>query len=151
MDHVDTAVELRCTCAFGLAAGSYPRLAVELIELLYDKEMQARMGGAKAMEAIRPFEAELALRQKIRGGDTEPEVLGQCMLSLLRVAPEYGPEFVQTYLSHPQTEVGQAAAMALGECRLEAAMQILMAHCAQPFPQPEHRIPRVSEPREARF
>ena len=72
---VDTAVELRCTCALGLVASREPHAVLYLLELLHDSEPQARIGALKAIELLQPFHAEIVLHHKIHQGDEEPEVV----------------------------------------------------------------------------
>ncbi len=49
---VDTAVDLRCTCALGLAASNDPRAVLGIIGLIYDEESQARISAVKAVELL---------------------------------------------------------------------------------------------------
>lgn len=126
---VDTAIELRCTAAMGLTASTRPRIMLDLIYLLNDNEYQARIGALKAMELVQPYEAELALRQKILQGDIEPEVTAQCFFSLIKVAADESIEFIAEYLQHNDLSIVEGAALALGESRHEDALSILLEHC----------------------
>jgi len=132
--HVDTAVDVRCTCAMGLASSGHPRVIIELLPMLYDDDMHARMGAVKAMEVVKPFEAEMAIRQKILAGDPEPTVIGQCFDSLLRIEPEYSADFIAAYLQDPVEEIGEYAALALGESRSESALAHLLEQCHLDYP-----------------
>jgi len=73
---VDTALDLRCTCAMGLAGTAYPRAIIELVTLLQDSEHHARSGAARAIACTEPLAAEPVLRLKALGGDPEPEAIG---------------------------------------------------------------------------
>jgi HEAT repeat protein len=127
--HVDTAVEVRCSSAFGLAASNDPRVMTNLIELLHDKEYAARAGAVKAMELLVPYQTELVLRCKILQGDDEPAVIAQCFSSLMKVAAEDALDFVARHLQHDNSSLREGAALALGECRLDEALDILIAVC----------------------
>jgi len=122
---VDTAVDLRCTCAMGLVGTLYPRALIELITLLHDSEPHARSGAVRAIACTESLAAEAALRSKILGGDTEPEVIGECFSGLLRVEPDESPAFVADFLDAPDSAIRELAALALGESRLDAALEML--------------------------
>lgn len=125
--HVDTAVEVRCTCALGLLLSGDPRAMVKLVGALHDPEPQVRAGVIKAMEMAHPHDAELVLRHKILQGDTEAEVVGQAFSSLMKVAAEESIDFVAGYLGDDRIPTREAAALALGESRHETALNILVA------------------------
>jgi HEAT repeat protein len=119
---VDTAVDVRCSCAMGLVASGHPRALVELAELLSDLEPPARAGAVRAIACGNPREAELLLRGKILAGDEEPAVIGECFTALLSVEPDESIAFVARYLRHPDEELRELAALALGESRLPSAL-----------------------------
>lgn len=125
---VDTAVDLRCTCALGLVASGDPRAVLYLLNLLHDDEYQARIGAIKAFEMVQPFHAEIALRNKILQGDAEPEVIAQSFSSLIKVAAEESLEFVSPFLKDDEPATRESAAMALGESRLDEALELLIEH-----------------------
>lgn len=122
---VDTAVDIRVSCAMGLVGTSYPRAVVELVTLLYDPEPRARGGAARAIACCEPRLAEPVLRAKALGGDGEPEVTGDCLAGLLRAAPEESVAFVAGFLAHDDPARCALAALALGESRLPAALAAL--------------------------
>lgn len=120
---VDTAIDVRTSCAMGLVATGYPRALHELMPLLCDAEARARQGAIRAIACANPREAELLLRFKAGVGDSEPEVMGECFAALLSVAPEESLAFVAKHLERGVADdVREAAALALGESRLEAAL-----------------------------
>ncbi|UHD15020.1 HEAT repeat domain-containing protein [Thiocapsa bogorovii] len=123
--NVDTAVDLRVSCAIGLAATSDPRALIHLVNLLYDPEPHARSGAARAIACTQPLAAEAVLRSKALGGDPEPEVAGDCLVALLQVAGEDALDFVGGFLVTPSTEINGLAALALGESRLDGALDLL--------------------------
>jgi HEAT repeat protein len=123
---VDTAVDLRCTCALGLVASNDPRAVLSLLELLHDAQYQARLGAIKALELVQPFHAEIVLRHKILQGDEEPEVIAQCFSSLVKAAAEESLAFIASFLDNDDDVLRESAALALGESRLDDALEILI-------------------------
>jgi hypothetical protein len=122
---VDTAVDLRTSCAMGLAATSHPRALIELVSLLHDPEPHARVGAARAIACTEPLAAEAVLRAKALAGDPEPDVVGECLAGLLQVAPDDSPPFVARFLDEPDPALRELAALSLGGSRLEAALHLL--------------------------
>jgi len=122
---VDTAVDLRTSCAMGLAATSYPRALIELVSLLHDPEPRARAGAARAIACTDSLAAEAVLRAKALAGDPEPDVIGECLAGLLQVAPDDSPDFVARFLDDPDPALRELAALALGGSRLETALHLL--------------------------
>ena len=131
---VDTAVELRCTSALGLAATGYPRAAIELVELLNDPELQARIGAVRAIALLNPFQAEIILRGKVLQGDPEPEVTGECFAALLGIEPQESLGFVGRYLDDKSPDVQEMAALALGDSRLDEAWEVLRSYWEEGWP-----------------
>jgi HEAT repeat protein len=123
---VDTAVEIRGTCAMGLLAFGGPRAMIELVDAVHDPEPQVRIDVLKAMEMAQPYQAELVLRHTIQYGDAVSEVIHQAFVTLIKVAPETSLEFIANYLNHQQEVVCEAAALALGESRLKTALDVLI-------------------------
>jgi HEAT repeat protein len=122
---VDTAVDLRTTCAMGLAATRYPRALIDLVGLLADPEPRARAGAARAVACAEPLAAEAVLRTKALAGDTDPEVVGECLMGLLQVEPEESPGFVAGFLADLDPALRELAALALGGSRLDLALTLL--------------------------
>jgi hypothetical protein len=137
----DTAVDLRVTCAIGLAATSYPRALIHLVDLLHDPEPHARGGAARAIACAQPLAAEAVLRSKALGGDPEAEVTGDCLAALLRVAGHDALDFVAGFLDRPHTEVRGLAAIALGESHLDGALTLLRARWdTEPLKRESERV-----------
>jgi hypothetical protein len=130
---VDTAVDVRCSCAMGLVASGYSRALIELAALLNDDEAEARAGAVRAAACGNPREAELVLRMKVSSGDAAPGVLGECFTGLLAVAPEDSLALVARHLDSADEAVRELAALALGESRIEAALPPLLAAWEQPL------------------
>ncbi len=122
---VDTAVPLRASSAEGLMISVHPDLVLELTELLIDPEMPARIAAARVLAASGRVEAEPLLRLKAHLGDEEPEVTSEALVGLLALAPRRSLSFVGRFLSSDEDSVVEAAALALGESRLEEAVPLL--------------------------
>lgn len=136
---VDTATDLRTSAAMGLVASGYSRALVEVAELLIDSEPPVRSGAARAIACGNPREAELLLRLKVLTGDEEAMVIGDCFAGLLTVEPEESVSFVARFLDDEDDAIREAAALALGECRLPAALDSLKAAAAVVLVAPEFR------------
>lgn len=118
---VDTAVDLRGACAFGLVAIGHPAVLYELADLLADKEPPARISAARALSALGSGDAVPLLRLRALIGDDEPRVLTECLLAVLRLQPAAGLAFVLRQLDSEEEARAEAAALALGESRLADA------------------------------
>jgi len=121
---VDTAAEVRALGAMGLAQTSDPDALEEILPLLLDPARDARIGAVRALGASGLPGGTLLLRLKALSGD-EPEVLGECCAALLRAEPAKSLEFVAQFLDHREEAVAEAAALALGDSRLEGAFAVL--------------------------
>jgi hypothetical protein len=141
---VDTAADVRASCAMGLAASGDPDALLDLVDLLADPEHRARIGAVRAIGCTQPLAAAAVLRTKGLAGDAEPEVIGECFRALLAVAPDSSPEFVARWLDPPRgggRELAELAALALGESRLAAAVALLRARWeAEPLRRPADRV-----------
>ena len=123
---VDTAVEVRVSCAMGLAQTSYPRTLIELVATLHDPEAPVRIGAARAIICTQPLAAEAVLRAKALAKDPDFDVTAQVLTALLHVAPEDSRDFVSGYLeTQTDPELIEAISFSLGESRLEAALDAL--------------------------
>jgi HEAT repeat protein len=122
---VDVAAPLRGLCARGLARMGHPNALLECVTLLADRETPARTGAIRAIaEGGRP-EGVLLLRLKALVGDKEDEIIAECFGALLRLDPLSSVEFVAQFLTSRSGGLGEQAALALGESRLDAAFDVL--------------------------
>ena len=129
---VDTAPQLRGTCALGLVRMNYPNVMIELTDLLADPEQEARIGAARAISYSENPLGVALLRFRIKVGDT-PAVLGECIAALLDLSAHDGLSLAATCLesgrkdSDPRDaiETAEITALALGESRLPAALPLL--------------------------
>jgi HEAT repeat protein len=121
----DTATALRGICALALVRVHYHDYLSALAELLADREAPARRIAAQALAYSENVQAVPLLRFKALVGDEEPQVVGECLLALLTIAPDHSIDFVARFLDRSEEEVAEAAALALGGSRLEAAFPLL--------------------------
>ncbi len=121
---VDTAPEVRALGAMGLAQTDYTHALEEILPVLLDPERDARAGAVRAIAASGLPGGSLLLRLKALAGD-EPEILGECFAALFRVESAQALEFVASFMDHKDEAIAESAALALGDCRLEEALDIL--------------------------
>jgi HEAT repeat protein len=127
---VDTAADIRASCAMGLVATGYSRALQEITLLLNDPEPAARLGAVRAMGCGNPNNAELLLRSKALADDDSAEVTGECFYQLLSVEPDYSLAFIALFLNPELIQkepdaVREHAALALGESKHPEALAYL--------------------------
>lgn len=120
----DTAIDLRCECAFGLARMNHPSALYILADLFADKEEKVRSSAAKTLGYIGELECEMMLRVKIISGD-KPVVMGECFTALMTMAPKQSINFVARYLQDDNSYIVELAAIAIGNSHLPEALTIL--------------------------
>lgn len=120
---IDTAAELRATCAMGLANTRHRDKLKALVDLLADREWQARAGAVRALAAAGSEAAVLLLRLKALTGDREAEVLADCFSALLQLEGGDAVSFVTAFADSPNDEVREAAILALGASRRDDAVE----------------------------
>lgn len=121
----DTATALRGTCALALVRVHYPDYLAEVGDLLADREAPVRRMAAQALAYSENPAAIPLLRLKALLGDADAQVLSDCLLALLTIAPAGALEFAARFLDRPEAEVAEAAALALGGSRAKEAFPIL--------------------------
>ena len=138
----DTAVKLRGTCAMALVGCPLPRydILVPLVDCLgSDPERTVRVNAARAIAQIPGQDSLLLLRLKALSQD-EPEVIGQCFVSLLSIAPHEQLAFVASFLDSGSDTATEAVA-ALGDCHeAEAASILIGKHPAARSPELKRAI-----------
>lgn len=100
----DTAAPLRICCAHALVQ-LRARGVLPLADLLCDPEKPARIGAAQALASHGTEAAALLLRLKIRCGDEQPEVVGECFAGLIALEPEEGVALAAEYLRADQATI----------------------------------------------
>jgi HEAT repeat protein len=124
---VDTAPELRATCAMALVATGHPAALTTCVDLLVDPEPAARAGGIRGLVASGRPDVALLLRLLALRGDGDPGVLAEVFAGLLTLSAGDAVPFVAERLAAGNRDVARAAAMALGEARLPEAVAALRA------------------------
>lgn len=121
----DTATELRSACARGLVRMRHPDVLLHLAEALADPEVPVRLSAAQSLAYHGAPGGLPLLRLKVLSGDPETQVIGECLLAMLRIDAESSLMFVAEQLDAADPERSEAAALALGESRAEGAFAIL--------------------------
>lgn len=122
---VDTAAGLRAASAMGLVHMNYPHAVLEVVNLLVDREDDARIGAVRALAAAGHPATVPLLRFKVLAGDASADVIAQSFFALLEVALETSLPFVAGYLDSSNAAIVEAAAIALGESRRPEAIVAL--------------------------
>jgi HEAT repeat protein len=125
---VDTAETLRGTCLLALAACA--DLARDdalrcFVDALTEESHTIRLEAVRALAQMEGIEAALVLRLKARGGDEEPQVMGQVFDALLSIEGERAVPLVAEFLHKAEGAVREEAALALGSSRLPEASELL--------------------------
>lgn len=125
----DTAAELRARCAIALMDAQVASAWVPVTLLLLDKFPTARAGAAAAIG--RSGQADIGvpvLRLKLAVGERDTEVLAAALRALLALQGQDALPVVTGYFKRPPAE-REAAILALGESRLECALDPLCDLC----------------------
>lgn len=122
---IDTACQLRSTCAAALVEMGYPDILTEIGQLLADTEPSVRAAAAKALAGAEAPASAALLRLKVLLGDKEPNVTQECFVALLSISPESSGPFVSRFLEENDPAICEAAAFALAESRTAAALDAL--------------------------
>ncbi len=120
----DTAGTLRATCALALVqcrSVREPELLVHLVDLWADKEKIVRVEVARAIEQVGSNSAAILLRLRATLGGDEPELLGACYASVLRIEGIRSIAWVRRFLA------------AGGDSAAEAALAIAGTHSREGF------------------
>jgi len=126
---IDTAVALRSASAMALVHMHHPDAILHIVTLLVDREGDARTGAVRALAWCGRPEAVPLLRLKVLTGDESVDVLAECFMALLALAPTGSLDFVAGYLDS-RAAVAEAAALALGQSRQPAALDRLKTRWA---------------------
>jgi HEAT repeat protein len=122
---VDTAGSLRGTCAQALVACNLeaPLMLELLTDHFVDEDKSVRVEVATAIAQLGRPESALLLRLKALCGDSEPEVVGQCLISLLDLAPIEAIAFVARFLVAADNDVRFEAVNALAQAKSPQAVE----------------------------
>jgi HEAT repeat protein len=122
---VDTASPLRGLAAHALVQIDYPAALAEITPLLLDPVANVRAEAAHAIGRSGLEGAGPVLHLKVLCGDREPDVLQSASVGLLRLDGGRYLPVVTAALHGADASAAEAAALALGESRLAAALPIL--------------------------
>jgi HEAT repeat protein len=128
----DSAAPLRATSALALVRTLHHGTLNELAALLADTEPAARRGAALACGDLGDRAAVPLLRFKALVGDPDPAVLTDVCASLLCLDRGESLDFVVDLLDHRDEAVADAAAIALGQSRLDGAFEPLARWSCEP-------------------
>jgi len=121
----DSGAPLRAAAIFALARiGGSSDLAL-LVDSLTDPEKEVRIATAQTLASFGNEAAGLLLRLKARIGDSEPEVLSECLSGLLTINPRENLPVVCEFVDTNQPARCEAAVLALGRSRLPEAFSAL--------------------------
>ena len=137
----DSAGTLRGRCALALVDSDLtPRqILTSLTELLLDPERPARLDAVRAVARVAQPESALVIRFKALTGDAHPDVMRECLLSLMTLAPAESIEFVARFLDPENDLLCGDAAEALAGARQIEALEALLAFLRQPIPMTTRR------------
>ena len=121
----DSAPPLRSAALVALARVEGVASLPMLVDAMVDPARDVRSAAAMALGAIGTESAGLILRLKVRIGDTDLDVLSDCLLGLLTVDPREYLSIVTEFLEPGGAFACEAAAMALGKSRLPEALDPL--------------------------
>ena len=127
---IDTAAALRSASAMALVHMHHPDAVLHIVTLLVDREADARIGAVRALAWSERPEVVPLLRLKVLAGDKSIDVIAECFTALLAVSPARSLDFVAGYLDSSAAAVAETAALALGQSRDTAALDILKNRCA---------------------
>lgn len=122
---VDTAADLRGTCAVMLGRRYYPDIYFALVPLLVDPESAPRVAAASVLGGLGSDSSELLLMMKVLNPEQDPLVLRTCFAGLLSAETDRSWKFVTGFLKSSDTLLVESAAIALGESHDENAFPVL--------------------------
>jgi hypothetical protein len=146
---VDVAVAVRGNACILLAAMGSTQALRAASELLAEPDLRpprervswpARADAAKALAMIGSDGAAAVLRFKLLIGDTEPNVLGDCLAGLLAIERDAALPLAERMLTNDgDPSQNEAALLALGGWRDPRALGVIRAHESRFLPDPNAR------------
>jgi HEAT repeat protein len=132
----DTAGGLRARGALGLARQGHVDFMPLMADLLADPEAPVREAAAMAVAHHGDPAGAGLLQLKMRVGDPEPPVILACLSGLISLVPGWGVTKAAAHLHGQDEGLHEVAALALGESRLEDALdQLLSALSSELLPR----------------
>ena len=136
----DTAVAVRARAVMALGRIGTTDLLVLAGEMLADPEPVVRRAVVAALAHHGAREGAGLALHKLRLGDEEPLVVGECMKALLALAPDYGLRELRPLVLGDEPGARELAALALGESRREDALSLLCEALDVTTVAPERKI-----------
>lgn len=132
----DSAGPLRGLCALALADADHPPrlILTALTDLMLDPEKAARLDAVRAVARMAQPESSLLLRLKTLSGDAHPDVMRECLLSLMTLAPAESTALVARFLEQDgkgDDLLSADAAEALASARHPEALDALLSFLAR--------------------
>jgi hypothetical protein len=124
----ESAADLRSLCALGLVQVRYNGVMGELVDLLMDAELAARIGAVRALGNTGREDAAAVLRLKVLTGDLDSDVIGECFIAMLQLDAARSMPFVERYLDTDEDAIRDGAALAIGASRHPTAAAVLCRH-----------------------
>jgi HEAT repeat protein len=121
----DTAADLRSQCLIALLQIGSREVLFELVNLLYDSELQCRMTAVSTLTSLADNTSELLLRAKCLSGDPDPKVIDTCFAGLLQINLDRSLPFVAQFVLGEDDILAESAALAIGETSDQRAFQFL--------------------------
>lgn len=122
----DVAAKLRGACALGLARTRYPHALDEIVPLLVNEWIPARVGAIRALATNGGEAGALLIKLRLLTGETDPDVMAECFSGLLANSPETSLPLIAGYADSEDLAIAEAALLGLGSSRLPKALEILM-------------------------
>jgi hypothetical protein len=129
----ETAGGVRAASALALPATTLNVQALlrALGPLLFDTSPYVRQEVVRALGACSCWEAALLLEVKVKAGDAEAAVIGECFIELLNLDAERYLALVVKELDAANRTLRLQAVCALSECRNPLGMHALIASCTE--------------------
>ncbi len=122
---VDTAADLRATCAIMLARRYYQDIYFEMARLLVDQEASPRLAAVSVLTALGSECGEALVVMRVLTGEQDPMVLRKCFSGLIAADTDRSWSFVTGFLDSTDLVLAESAAIAVGESHNKHAFPVL--------------------------
>lgn len=137
----DSAASLRGKCALALVDADLPprQILLALTDLLVDPERATRLDAVRAVARVAQPDCALLIRLKALTGNEHPDVMRECLLSLMVLAPLDSAAFVARFLDPENDLLCGDAAEALANARNHEALEAILAFLRTRIPMATRR------------
>lgn len=122
---IDTAGGVRQRALFALLRQHHSQALLYAGELLTDPLLEVRMGAADALYQYAAHTGTALLSARLHQGD-DPRVLLTCATALVEYEQDYALPLLERWLKDSRDDRRETAALALGQCKLEQAGDLLV-------------------------